>query len=41
MTHLFGPVDDAEVTFAHCAWMSPMMQFAELPDGDGTGTATD
>jgi 2,4-dienoyl-CoA reductase-like NADH-dependent reductase (Old Yellow Enzyme family) len=41
MAHLFTPLTLREVTFAHRAWMSPMMQFAGVPDGADTGTATD
>jgi 2,4-dienoyl-CoA reductase-like NADH-dependent reductase (Old Yellow Enzyme family) len=39
--HLFSPLTLREVTFAHRAWMSPMMQFAAVPDGDDVGTPTD
>lgn len=39
--HLFTPLTIRSVTFAHRAWMSPMMQFAAVPDGPRTGTATD
>ncbi|MEZ0049074.1 2,4-dienoyl-CoA reductase-like NADH-dependent reductase (Old Yellow Enzyme family) [Mycobacterium sp. MAA66] len=41
MTHLFDPLTLREVTFAHRAWMSPMMQFAAVPDGPDAGTPTD
>ncbi|MGD9517399.1 MAG: NADH:flavin oxidoreductase/NADH oxidase, partial [Mycolicibacterium sp.] len=41
MTHLFDPLTLREVTFAHRVWMSPMMQFAAVPDGPATGTPTD
>lgn len=41
MAHLFDPLALREVTFAHRAWMSPMMQFAAVPDGPDTGTPTD
>ena len=41
MTHLFEPLTLRDVTFAHRAWMSPMMQFAAVPDGPETGTPTD
>lgn len=41
MPHLFSPLTLRDVTFAHRAWMSPMMQFAAVPDGDEVGTATD
>jgi 2,4-dienoyl-CoA reductase-like NADH-dependent reductase (Old Yellow Enzyme family) len=41
MAHLFTPLTLREVTFAHRAWMSPMMQFAAVPDGDDAGSATD
>lgn len=41
MPHLFTPLTLREVTFAHRAWMSPMMQFAAVPDGENTGTPTD
>jgi 2,4-dienoyl-CoA reductase-like NADH-dependent reductase (Old Yellow Enzyme family) len=39
--HLFSPLTLRDVTFAHRAWMSPMMQFAAVPDGPETGTPTD
>ncbi|CAN5669525.1 NADH:flavin oxidoreductase/NADH oxidase [soil metagenome] len=41
MPHLFTPLTLRDVTFAHRAWMSPMMQFAAVPDGADTGTPTD
>ncbi|MGH3639081.1 MAG: NADH:flavin oxidoreductase/NADH oxidase, partial [Mycobacterium sp.] len=41
MAHLFTPLSLREVTFAHRAWMSPMMQFAAAPDGDDVGTPSD
>ena len=41
MTGLFSPLTLRDVTFAHRAWMSPMMQFAAVPDGPATGTPTD
>ena len=41
MTHLFSPFTLRDVTFAHRAWMSPMMQFAAVPEGPDTGTPTD
>jgi len=41
MPHLFTPLTLREVTFAHRAWMSPMMQFAAVPDGADVGTPTD
>lgn len=41
MPHLFTPLTLRDVTFAHRAWMSPMMQFAAVPAGDDVGTATD
>lgn len=41
MPHLFTPLTLRDVTFAHRAWMSPMMQFAAVPAGDDTGTPTD
>lgn len=41
MPHLFTPLTLRDVTFAHRAWMSPMMQFAAVPEGDDTGTPTD
>lgn len=41
MPHLFTPLTLREVTFAHRAWMSPMMQFAAAPDGDDVGSPSD
>jgi 2,4-dienoyl-CoA reductase-like NADH-dependent reductase (Old Yellow Enzyme family) len=41
MSGLFTPLTLREVTFAHRAWMSPMMQFAAAPDGDDVGTPSD
>jgi 2,4-dienoyl-CoA reductase-like NADH-dependent reductase (Old Yellow Enzyme family) len=41
MPHLFTPLTLRDVTFAHRAWMSPMMQFAATPDGDDVGTPSD
>ncbi|MDR3663613.1 MAG: NADH:flavin oxidoreductase/NADH oxidase [Mycobacterium sp.] len=41
MAHLFDPLTLRGVTFAHRAWMSPMMQFAAVPDGPDTGAPTD
>ena len=41
MPHLFSPLTLRGVTFAHRAWMSPMMQFAAVPDGPDVGTPTD
>lgn len=41
MSHLFEPLTLRDVTFAHRAWMSPMMQFAAVPDGPDTGSITD
>jgi 2,4-dienoyl-CoA reductase-like NADH-dependent reductase (Old Yellow Enzyme family) len=41
MAHLFSPLTLRDVTFAHRAWMSPMMQFAAVPAGPDTGTPTD
>jgi 2,4-dienoyl-CoA reductase-like NADH-dependent reductase (Old Yellow Enzyme family) len=38
---LFTPLRIRDITFAHRAWMSPMMQFAAVPDGPATGTPTD
>jgi 2,4-dienoyl-CoA reductase-like NADH-dependent reductase (Old Yellow Enzyme family) len=38
---LFSPLTLRDVTFAHRAWMSPMMQFAAVPDGPDTGAPTD
>lgn len=41
MAHLFTPLTLRGVTFAHRAWMSPMMQFAAVPDGPDEGSPTD
>lgn len=41
MPHLFSPLTLRDITFAHRAWMSPMMQYAAVPDGTDTGTTTD
>ncbi|WP_280401852.1 NADH:flavin oxidoreductase/NADH oxidase [Nocardia carnea] len=41
MSQLFTPITLRDITIAHRAWMSPMMQFAAVPDGPDTGTATD
>jgi 2,4-dienoyl-CoA reductase-like NADH-dependent reductase (Old Yellow Enzyme family) len=41
MSKLFTPITLREITIAHRAWMSPMMQFAAVPDGPDVGTATD
>lgn len=41
MSQLFTPLTLREITIAHRAWMSPMMQFAAVPDGPDVGTATD
>ena len=41
MSHLFTPLILREVTFAHRAWMSPMMQFAAAPQGDDVGSPSD
>ncbi|MDV6246997.1 NADH:flavin oxidoreductase/NADH oxidase [Rhodococcus opacus] len=41
MSHLFTPLTLRDLTIAHRAWMSPMMQFAAVPDGPETGTVTD
>lgn len=41
MAHLFTPLTLRDVTFAHRAWMSPMMQFSAVPDGEDTGAPTD
>ncbi|MFQ6394958.1 hypothetical protein ACLMAJ_16025 [Nocardia sp. KC 131] len=41
MAHLFSPLTLRDVTFAHRAWMSPMMQFAAVAPGPDTGTPTD
>ncbi|KMO84399.1 oxidoreductase [Mycolicibacterium chubuense] len=40
-THLFDPLTLRDITFAHRVWMSPMMQFAAVPDGPETGAPTD
>ncbi len=39
--HLFTPLTLREVTFVHRAWMSPMMQFAAVPEGKDLGTPSD
>ena len=41
MTGLFTPLTLRSVTFAHRAWMSPMMQFAAVPAGPDEGSPTD
>ena len=41
MTTLFSPLTVREVTFAHRAWMSPMMQFSAVPEGPDMGSPTD
>ncbi|WP_458317524.1 NADH:flavin oxidoreductase/NADH oxidase [Mycolicibacterium brisbanense] len=41
MPNLFTPLTIRDVAFAHRAWMSPMMQFAAVPDGPATGSPTD
>ncbi len=41
MAHLFTPLTLREVTFAHRAWMSPMMQFAAVSSGADTGAPSD
>ncbi|BBX82669.1 NADH:flavin oxidoreductase/NADH oxidase [Mycolicibacterium aubagnense] len=41
MPHLFTPLTLRDITFAHRAWMSPMMQFAAVPAGPDTGIPTD
>jgi 2,4-dienoyl-CoA reductase-like NADH-dependent reductase (Old Yellow Enzyme family) len=41
MSHLFTPLTLREVTFAHRAWMSPMMQFAAATDGEDVGSPSD
>jgi 2,4-dienoyl-CoA reductase-like NADH-dependent reductase (Old Yellow Enzyme family) len=41
MANLFTPLTIRGVTFAHRAWMSPMMQFAAVPDGPAVGSPTD
>jgi 2,4-dienoyl-CoA reductase-like NADH-dependent reductase (Old Yellow Enzyme family) len=41
MSHLFTPLTLREVTFAHRAWMSPMMQFAAGSEGADEGAPGD
>ncbi|WP_328357154.1 NADH:flavin oxidoreductase/NADH oxidase [Mycobacterium sp. NBC_00419] len=41
MSTLFSPLTVREVTFAHRAWMSPMMQFSAVPEGPDMGSPTD
>lgn len=41
MAHLFTPLTLRDITFAHRAWMSPMMQFAAVASGPDEGAATD
>ena len=41
MSTLFTPLTLRDVTFAHRAWMSPMMQFSGVADGPDAGTPTD
>ncbi|MDF2824595.1 MAG: oxidoreductase [Mycobacterium sp.] len=41
MSTLFTPLTLREVTFAHRAWMSPMMQFAGVVEGPSVGSPTD
>lgn len=41
MTELFTPLTLRDVTFAHRAWMSPMMQFSAVVDGAEAGTPSD
>ena len=41
MSHLFTPLTLREVTFAHRAWMSPMMQFAAASEGADEGSPSD
>ncbi len=41
MSHLFTPFTLREVTFAHRAWMSPMMQFAAVSEGADEGSPSD
>ncbi|WP_020104303.1 NADH:flavin oxidoreductase/NADH oxidase [Mycobacterium sp. 360MFTsu5.1] len=41
MSTLFTPLTLRDVTFAHRAWMSPMMQFSGVVDGPEAGTPTD
>jgi 2,4-dienoyl-CoA reductase-like NADH-dependent reductase (Old Yellow Enzyme family) len=38
---LFTPLTLRGVTFAHRAWMSPMMQFSAVPEGPDMGSPTD
>ena len=38
---LFTPLTVREVTFAHRAWMSPMMQFSAVPEGPDMGSPSD
>ncbi|MGV9799381.1 NADH:flavin oxidoreductase/NADH oxidase [Mycobacterium sp. NPDC003449] len=41
MPGLFTPLTLRDVTFAHRAWMSPMMQFSAVVDGPEAGTPGD
>jgi 2,4-dienoyl-CoA reductase-like NADH-dependent reductase (Old Yellow Enzyme family) len=41
MSALFTPLTLRDVTFAHRAWMSPMMQFSAVVDGPDAGSPTD
>jgi 2,4-dienoyl-CoA reductase-like NADH-dependent reductase (Old Yellow Enzyme family) len=41
MSQLFTPLTLREVTFAHRAWMSPMMQFAASSEGPDEGAPSD
>lgn len=41
MSRLFTPLTLREVTFAHRAWMSPMMQFAAVSEGADEGSPSD
>lgn len=41
MSQLFTPLTLREVTFAHRAWMSPMMQFAAASEGADEGSPSD
>lgn len=41
MAQLFSPLTLRGVTFAHRAWMSPMMQFAAVSSGPDEGSPTD
>ncbi|ANE80434.1 oxidoreductase [Mycobacterium adipatum] len=41
MAQLFSPLTLRDVTFAHRAWMSPMMQFAAVSAGPDEGSPTD